>query len=135
MQIPCPYCKGTKKFRHERPANVSDRWWFSMTGQAGRCALCKGAGVLDRPMDSLVLDTGLIFIKTLEGRVMVGCPDGSCNKWVDATDAFTGKASSHVGLDVVPQPKVASVPVRSFTGKCSNGHDITIDITPTGGKF
>jgi hypothetical protein len=132
MQVPCPYCKGTKKFRHERPANVSDKWWFNMVGQAFRCALCKGAGVIDRPMDHLIVDTGLIFIKTLDNRVMVGCPDGTCQKWVDATDAFNKpRQQRHVGLEITPQQKMASVPQRKFEGRCPNGHDVVIEIAPT----
>lgn len=135
MKLPCPYCKATGKFRHERPPNVSDRWWFNMVGQAGRCPLCKGIGSIERAVDHLIVDTGLLFIKTLEGRVMVGCPDGSCQKWIDATDAFKkGEPQAHVGMDVTPQQKMANVPVRRFEGKCPNGHDVSIEITPMEGR-
>jgi len=134
MRVPCPYCKGTKKFRHERPANVSDKWWFNMVGQLYSCPLCKGDGFLERPMDHLIVDTGLLFIKTLDQRVMVGCTEGNCTKWVDATDAFQRpEAPRHVGIDIVPRQKSANVPIKKFEGKCPNGHDIVIEITPMGG--
>lgn len=134
MRVPCPYCKGTGKFRHERPENVSDKWWFNMVGQAFRCPLCKAAGYVERPMDHLVIDTGLIFIKTLANRVMVGCPDGTCKKWIDATDAFNKKSEHrHVAIDVAPTQKSVDVPVKRFEGKCSDGHDVVIDITPMSG--
>lgn len=133
MELPCPYCRGTGKFRHERPPNVSDKWWFNMVGQAFRCALCKGLGKLERPTDALVLDTGLVFIKALDARVLVGCPDPTCQKWIDCTEAF--KQPEHRDVTVVPQQKTAKVPVRSFVGKCPQGHDISIDITPQGGRF
>lgn len=134
MRITCPYCKGSGKFRHERPPNVSDKWWFNMVGQLMRCALCKGQGSIERGMDHLIVDTGLIFIKTLESRVMVGCPEATCVKWVDATDAFQKPSGQrHVGIDMVPRQKSANVPTRKFESKCPNGHDIVIETTPMGG--
>ena len=130
MLTPCPYCKGTKKFRHERPANVSDRWWFKMVGQAFTCPLCRGSGVADRPLDSLVIDSGLIFIKTLDNLVQVGCPDPSCKLWIDCTEAFSSRDSSNeVGLG-----KRWNVPTGDFTAKCMAGHDLTITITPSMGR-
>lgn len=130
MELPCPYCRGTGKFRHERPANVSDKWWFNMVGQQMKCPLCKGQGKIERPVDALVVDTGLLFIKTLEKRVMVGCPDPRCDKWVDATEAFSRAEIKSPGGRKVAH---SQVPEANFTAKCVNGHDVTISITPTPG--
>jgi len=132
MDLPCPYCRGSGKFRHERPKNVSDKWWFDMVGQRMACPLCKGAGKIVRGADSLVVDTGLIFIKNLDRRVLVGCPDQTCTLWVDATDAFgrremsapTGRAKT-----------VADTPQADFAVKCKNGHDVVLSMTPGAARW
>lgn len=133
MELPCPYCHTTGKFRHERPPNVSDRWWFNMVGQRNVCPLCRGAGKVERATDSLILDTGLIFIKTLESRILVGCPEPSCIKWVDATEAF-----SHREVSVKPgnaKTAHAQTPQADFTAKCKNGHDVVLTVTPGAARW
>ena len=125
MRVPCPYCKGTLKFRHERPPAISDQLWLKIAGKEFRCPLCKMLGYIERPVDHLIVDTGLIYIRNSENRVLVGCPDPACTKWVDSTEAFTAKEMS-----VAPQQKTAQVPQRNFTAKCPNGHDVTIEIIP-----
>lgn len=128
MKTPCPYCKGSLKFRHERPPNITDVLWYKMVGQAARCPLCKGVGFVDRPIDSLIIDSGLIYVKNNDKRVLVACPTPACVKWLDATDAFQ---STEVSISN-PTPKVADLPQKTFVGKCSEGHEITIDIVPMG---
>jgi hypothetical protein len=125
MRVPCPYCKGTGKFRHERPPAVTDQTWFKIVGQAFRCPLCKGLCYVERPMDHLVIDTGLLYIKNTEQRTLVGCPDPSCLKWIDVTEAFSTQA-----ISVSPTQKTAQVPQRDFETKCPNGHDLKITIEP-----
>jgi hypothetical protein len=39
----------------------------------------------------------------------------------------------HVGMDVAPKPKTASVPTKKFESKCPDGHDIVIETNPMGG--
>jgi len=133
MVLPCPYCHGSGKFRHQRPPNVSDKWWFNMVGQQIKCPLCKGLGKIERPVDALIVDTGLIFIKDLERKILVGCPDPNCTLWVDATEAF-----SHREMDVKPGgSKVthAQTPQKDFAAKCPNGHDVVLLITPSTNRW
>lgn len=133
MKLPCPYCHATGKFRHERPKNVSDRWWLNMVGTEMKCPLCKGAGHIERAADALVVDTGLLFLKNLDRRVLVGCPDPGCVKWVDATEAFSSRGmSAQVG-----GPKVAHAykPQADFQLKCPLGHDVVLSVGPTVNKW
>lgn len=106
MEFTCPYCRGTGKFRHERPL-VSDHFWLQMTAGKMRCTLCKGVGKLDRPVTSPILDTGLVFCRTSEDRIIVGCPEFVCVKWIDVTDHFKQR--------------------KKFESKCPNGHVIVVD--------
>jgi hypothetical protein len=110
MEFACPYCRGSGKFRHDRPL-VSDHFWLQMTAGKMRCALCKGVGKLDRPITSPILDTGLIFCRTSESRILAGCPELACVKWIDVTDFFEKR--------------------QKFDGKCQSGHVVTINIQPT----
>jgi hypothetical protein len=127
MRVPCPYCKGSGKFRHERPPAVTDQLWFKIVGQAFRCPLCKGIGYIERPLDHLIVDTGLLYIKNNEKRTLVACVEPSCAKWVDATEAFTAK-----GIVGSGGGKTAQVPQKDFTAKCPDGHEVTITIIPMG---
>lgn len=126
MRVPCPYCKGTCRFRHERPAAISDQLWFQMIGKAPRCPLCKTLGYIERPMDHLMIDTGLMYVRNNEKRTLVCCPDPSCDKWADATEAFSAEGSL-----IDPKPKrVGDVPTKDFMAKCPNGHEIVVTIIP-----
>ena len=113
MDAVCLYCRGSGKFRHERP-EVSDHFWLQMTNGMMRCPLCKGVGTVDRPLESKILDTGLIFCKVRDGRILAGCPEGSCVKWTDVSDFFRTK--------------------KHFEGKCPLGHVITLDVQPLSGE-
>lgn len=113
MDAVCLYCKGSGKFRHERP-KVSDHFWLQMTAGIMRCPLCRGVGKLNRPVESPILDTGLIFCRTREDRILVGCPEPLCVKWIDCTEFFRVKG-----------PR--------FEGRCELGHEMMIDRTPMSG--
>lgn len=108
MNAPCLYCRGSGRFRHERP-RVSDHFWLQMTGGTMRCPLCKGVGKITRPVESPILDTGLIFCRTRDGLTLAGCPEADCVKWIDVTSFFETR--------------------RSFEGTCSAGHAITMEAT------
>jgi len=115
MEFTCPYCRGSKVLRHGKPETVEDDRWAKLAS-SGACPLCKGKGVLDRPADSLILDTGLLFIKNSKGVVLVGCPEPTCVKWVDCTEFFRYRKGK-------------------FEAKCPVGHDVTIGVVKTrGGK-
>ena len=116
MESVCPYCYGSGLFRHERP-DVSDAFWLKMTREGtGICSLCRGKGKLDRPVDSLMIDSGLMFCRTSAGLTLVACPAASCVKWIDCTEFFNVR------------------PKDAFRGKCVDGHEMTIDLVPTGRK-
>ena len=111
MQIVCAYCKGSGLFRHERPP-VTDATWAKFTGGKGICPLCKGKQYIERSLESSVIDTGLLFLNTLDRRILVACPDLHCHRWVDCTTFFTVK------------------PRKAFHSKCPAGHEIVLEITP-----
>lgn len=112
MEFTCLYCRGSGRFRHERP-KVSDHSWLQMTAGTMRCALCKGVGKIDRPVDFLMIDTGLMFCRDRDNRFLVACPEPTCVKWVDCTSFFKTRTK--------------------FEGKCSVGHDIVIGLQPAPG--
>jgi hypothetical protein len=89
---------------------VSDGFWAKVCWNGWQCPLCKGVGEIDVPIDAKVVNTGLIFCRTLDKRVVVGCPNENCVKWVDVTSFFEKR--------------------QAFEGKCPNGHVVTIDVEP-----
>jgi hypothetical protein len=125
MRVPCPYCKGSGKFRHERPPAISDKLWLNIVGQAFACSLCKTLGYVERPLDHLIVDTGLLYVRNNEKRTLVACPETNCVKWVDATEAFSAKDVSG-GMT----GKSTGVPQNEFAGKCPAGHEVMIEIVP-----
>lgn len=125
MRVPCPYCKGSGKFRHERPPAISDQLWFKIVGQAFRCPLCKALGYIERPMDHLIVDTGLLYVRDNEKRTLVACPDPSCVKWCDVTETFSTAESTSSS-----RGKTAQVPSKDFVSKCPSGHEVVITIVP-----
>lgn len=115
MEFVCPYCHGGGRLRHGRPDGVSSLRWMRMFG-TGACPLCRGAGKVDRPVNSLVVDTGLLFIKSDDGTVIwVGCPFPNCREWIDCTRFFKAR-------------------VEREEFRCPKRHVMTLGIEPTSFK-
>lgn len=95
MTRPCPDCQ----------------LWFKLTSIVGFCPECDGTGTIAGPPGGNPIG-GLVFVSTKKGpdqRILAGCPDPGCPKWIDITPFLKNKA-------------------RPFKAACPDGHILVIKV-------
>ena len=110
----CPYCRGGKFNRHDKPAEISAEFWDRQCGPLNLCLLCKGHGKIGQGLFNESGETGVVFLKTVTTppKVLVSCPAKGCRKWADATPFFS------------PGPEA-----RLSTVRCPDGHAMELEVT------
>lgn len=115
---PCPMCRGSKRLRHERPADIADLVWFSYT-EKGECPLCMGTGD-ERWVTIGPITRRMEFypIRNDKGRVLAACNWPGCTKWMDITNMIGMEKGQRV--------------VTDFDSRCENGHRMEMHLSMPG---
>jgi uncharacterized protein YbaR (Trm112 family) len=111
----CPYCRGAKYNRHEKPPEITQAFWDKTVGPLGLCLLCKGHGKVGQSLFNEAGETGVFFLKAIDPpRILASCMEGRCRKWADATKFFDpeGMKAKHAII------------------RCPSGHEMEFELCP-----
>ncbi len=107
----CPYCRGTKFNRHDRPPEISAEFWEKQVGPLNLCILCKGHGKIGQGAFNEAGEVGVVFLKAINpDRILVSCTAKGCRLWHDATAFFRGR--------------------RTISVVCPAGHALELEVAP-----
>jgi len=114
--IVCPYCRGQKFNRHDKPEEITVEFWEKLAGPLNLCLLCKGHGKIGQEAFNAVGELGIVFLKTKTEprKVLASCTTKGCRAWLDVTIFFSDRIHAREGI----------------SAQCSAGHAMVLELIP-----